>query len=36
MKQNFLSILVLIAVIVAAYFIVQTVRESAQAAAETT
>ena len=34
MKQNLLSILVLIAVIVAAYFIVQTVRESAQAAAE--
>ncbi|MFL7870721.1 MAG: hypothetical protein AB8I58_17970, partial [Anaerolineales bacterium] len=33
MKQNLLSILVLIAVIVAAYFIVQTVRESAQAAA---
>jgi hypothetical protein len=34
MKQNFFSILVLLAVIVAAYFIVQTVRESAQAAAE--
>jgi len=34
MKQNWLSLLVLIAVIVAAYFIVQSVRESAQAAAE--
>lgn len=34
MKQNWLSILVLIAVIVAAYFIVQTVRDSANAAAE--
>jgi hypothetical protein len=34
MKQNLLSLLVLIAVIVAAYFIVQTVRESAQAAAD--
>jgi len=34
MKQNWLSILVLIAVIVAAYFIVQTVRESVQAATE--
>ena len=34
MKQNWLSLLVLIAVIVAAYFIVQTVRDSAQAAAE--
>ena len=33
MKQNWLSLLVLIAVIVAAYFIVQTVRDSAQAAA---
>ena len=33
MKQNWLSILVLVAVILAAYFIVQTVRESAQAAA---
>ena len=33
MKQNWLSLLVLIAVIVAAYFIVQTIRESAQAAA---
>ncbi len=34
MKQNWLSILVLVAVIAAAYFIVQTVRESAQAAAD--
>jgi hypothetical protein len=34
MKQNWLSILVLIAVIIAAYFIVQTVRDSANAAAE--
>ena len=34
MKQNWLSILVLIAVIAAAYFIVQTVRESAQSAVE--
>ena len=33
MKQNWLSLLVLLAVIVAAYFIVQTVRDSAQAAA---
>ncbi len=33
MKQNWLSLLVLIAVIAAAYFIVQTVRDSAQAAA---
>ena len=33
MKQNVFSLLVLIAVIVAAYFIVQTVRESVQAAA---
>ena len=33
MKQNWLSLLVLLAVIVAAYFIVQTVRESAQSAA---
>ena len=34
MKQNWLSLLVLIAVIVAAYFIVQTVRDSAQAASD--
>lgn len=34
MKQNWLSILVLIAVIAAAYFIVQTVRDSALAASE--
>jgi len=34
MKQNWLSLLVIIAVIIAAYFIVQTVRESANAAAE--
>jgi len=34
MKQNWLSFLVLVAVIGAAYFIVQSVRESAQAAAE--
>lgn len=34
MKQNGLSLLVLIAVIVTAYFIVQTVRDSAQSAAE--
>ena len=33
-QQNWFSLLVLIAVVVAAYFIVQTVRESAQAAAE--
>jgi Protein of unknown function (DUF4230) len=33
MKQNWFSLIVLIAVIVAAYFIVQTVRESTQAAA---
>lgn len=33
MKQNWLSLLVLIAVIAAAYFIVQSVRESAQTAA---
>jgi len=33
MKQNFFTLLIIIAVIVAAYFIVQTVRESAQAAA---
>jgi hypothetical protein len=34
MKQNVFSLLVLIAVIVAAYFIVQTVRESVQAATD--
>ena len=34
MKQNFFSFLILIVLIVAAYFIVQTVRESAQAAAD--
>jgi hypothetical protein len=34
MKQNWLSLLVLIAVIIAAYFIVQSVRESVQSAAE--
>jgi len=34
MKQNLLSFLVIIVVIVAAYFIVQTVRESVQAATE--
>jgi len=34
MKQNWLSLLVLIAVILTAYFIVQTVRNSAQAAAD--
>jgi hypothetical protein len=34
MKQNWLSLLVLAAVVVAAYFIVQSVRESAQSAAE--
>ena len=34
MKQNFFSLLILIVLIVAAYFIVQTVRESAQAAAD--
>jgi len=34
MKQNWLSLLVLIAVIAAAYFIVQSVRESAQEAAQ--
>jgi len=34
MKQNFFSLLVLIAVIVAAYFIVQTVRESVQTATD--
>jgi hypothetical protein len=34
MKQNMFSLLVLIAVIVAAYFIVQTVRESVQAATD--
>ena len=34
MKQNGLSLIVLIAVIATAYFIVQTVRESAQTAAE--
>ena len=34
MKQNWLSLLVLVAVVVAAYFIVQTVRDSAQSAAE--
>ncbi len=33
MKQNLFSFIVLIAVVVAAYFIVQTVRESTQAAA---
>lgn len=33
MKQNWFSFIVLIAVVVAAYFIVQTVRESTQAAA---
>ena len=33
MKQNIFTLLIIIAVIVAAYFIVQTVRESAQAAA---
>lgn len=33
MKQNWFSFIVLVAVIVAAYFIVQTVRESTQAAA---
>lgn len=33
MKQNWFSLIVLIAVIVAAYFIVQTVRDSTQAAA---
>ena len=32
MKQNFLSFLVLVAVVVAAYFIVQTVQQTAQAA----
>jgi len=34
MKQNIFTLLIIIAVIVAAYFIVQTVRESAQAAAD--
>ena len=34
MRQNWFSLIVLIAVIVAAYFIVQTVRESAQAATD--
>jgi uncharacterized protein (UPF0333 family) len=34
MKQNWLSLLVLIAVVIAAYFIVQTVRDSAQSAAD--
>jgi hypothetical protein len=33
MKQNWFSFIVLVAVIVAAYFIVQTIRESTQAAA---
>lgn len=33
MKQNWISLLVLIAVVVAAYFIVQTVRDSMQSAA---
>ena len=33
MKQNWFSFIVLVAVIVAAYFVVQTVRESTQAAA---
>ncbi|MGD8406543.1 MAG: DUF4230 domain-containing protein [Anaerolineales bacterium] len=33
MKQNWLSLLVLIAVVVAAYFIVQTIRDTAQSAA---